>query len=107
MAYDRGSQPRESNPRACLEIQGRFHTRRDKPFHRSPKGTTMRRKTLEFYADEIDAIYSDERMLEDLDLTISSYTDLPSLKQFVRRVISKLAPHHKGIGDNEEFFTRG
>ncbi|KAK4544963.1 hypothetical protein LTR36_003868 [Oleoguttula mirabilis] len=60
--------------------------KRDKPFHRAPKGSTMRRLTVGLYRREIDALYSNEASNDQLG-KLEDGADLQTIKGFVRRAL--------------------
>ncbi|KAB2569665.1 Non-canonical non-ribosomal peptide synthetase FUB8 [Lasiodiplodia theobromae] len=69
-------------------------TKKDKPFVRAPKGSIIRRATVNLYAQEFDALYSSESFDEQLG-NLPKDADLPTIRAFVRNAISLTVPLFK------------
>ena len=81
--------------------------KRDKPFRRAPKGSIMRRATVELYGPEIEALYSNEESDEKLG-RLEKTADLPTVKDFVRRAIVLTMPIIEGdLPDDADMFSLG
>lgn len=80
---------------------------KDRPFIRSPKGTIIRKLTLEAYAQEVNAMYSEERNSDDFDFVLSPNKDLPTLEGHIRQLLSRVQPDLKNLEPNEDFFAHG
>jgi thioester reductase-like protein len=80
-------------------------TSRDKPFFRSPKGTAVRRRTLDNYAREIEAMYSDERPLDYINTEVLSSPS--ALRDYILRLLIKTDGGLADLSDEEDFLTRG
>ncbi|KAL1306390.1 hypothetical protein AAFC00_005097 [Neodothiora populina] len=62
-----------------------------KAFIRAPKGNIVRRKTIEAFADEIDALYSNEGFADKLgELTTES--SLEDVKQYIKSALALTCP---------------
>lgn len=59
-------------------------TKKDKPFKRTPKGSIVRRHTVELYKSEIDALYSNESSDDELG-TLPADADVATIKKFLRQ----------------------
>ncbi|KAK5118158.1 hypothetical protein LTR85_008138 [Meristemomyces frigidus] len=81
--------------------------KRDKPFHRAPKGSIMRRLTVDLYHREIDVLYSNETNGDQLG-KLEDGTDLPACKSLVRRAL-KLAglAFPDDASDDADIFSYG
>lgn len=82
-----------------------------KPFMRAPKGTVVRRLTIQAYAAEIEAAYSenlsnDAKLCEKSTRGVLSSFIMPGLKQFVRKHVGDHLTE-ASFGDNENLFSKG
>lgn len=80
---------------------------KSKPFLRSPKGTIMRRLTIEAYALEINAMYSEERDSDNSDIVPPPNNDLSSLEKHIRQLLSRVGPDLRDLEPHEDFFAHG
>ncbi|KXS94675.1 hypothetical protein AC578_10089 [Pseudocercospora eumusae] len=60
--------------------------KKDKPFIRAPKGSIIRRQTVDLYEAEIDALYSEEPTDDTLS-QLPSNVDIPIVKGFLRQTL--------------------
>jgi aryl carrier-like protein len=60
--------------------------KREKPFRRAPKGSIMRRQTVELYAAEIDALYSNRFNEEDIG-RLPSDAGVSTIKKFLHQTL--------------------
>ncbi|OCL12111.1 acetyl-CoA synthetase-like protein [Glonium stellatum] len=81
--------------------------KREKPFVRAPKGSIIRRQTVQLYEKEIDALYSNEGFQDELG-SLTEDADLPTVKVFLRRVFSLTLPSFKDDrSDDTDIFALG
>lgn len=81
--------------------------KREKPFSRTPKGSIMRRTTVQLYEKEIDALYSNEGIGEQLG-NLPEGADIPAIKAFLCQAFSlTILTFPKDGGDNEDIFNFG
>lgn len=80
-------------------------TSKDKPFFRSPKGTAVRKRTLDNYAREIEAMYSDELPLDDVNTQALSSPS--ALRDHILQLLLKVDGSLADLRDEEDFLTRG
>lgn len=79
----------------------------NKPFERAPKGSIMRFKTNIIYAEEIDALYSNEGFADQLG-QLGNDADETAVNKFVRQAISlTLAKVPQDVEDTTDLFTYG
>ncbi|OJD34061.1 nrps-like enzyme [Diplodia corticola] len=69
-------------------------TKKEKPFVRAPKGSVVRRATVDLYSPELDALYSNEGFDEQLG-KLAKDADLPTTRTFVRNAIALTVPLFK------------
>ncbi|EKG14498.1 AMP-dependent synthetase/ligase [Macrophomina phaseolina MS6] len=82
-------------------------TKKEKPFVRAPKGSIVRRSTINAYADEIDALYSSEGFDEQLG-KLDRNADLPTTRAFVRQAVKLVVPLFKDEhSDDQDIFDLG
>jgi len=82
-------------------------TKREKPFSRTPKGSIMRRTTVQLYEKEIDALYSNEGIGEQLGNLLEG-ADIPAIKAFLcQAFILTIPTFPKDGGDNDDIFNFG
>ena len=81
-----------------------------RPMLRAGKGTVQRSGTLQLYADDIDALYSDAetmtRDMEEENRSIITSLDHTEVSQFVRRTMSTITSQPE-IHKDDNFFTLG
>ena len=78
-----------------------------KPFERAGKGTVVRRLTVEKYAAEIEALYSDDILPEHQGgPTLSNATDINALREFLRQTIDMSFPV-RGIAGTDDLYVLG
>lgn len=81
--------------------------KQDKPFARAPKGTIVRLQTTKLYAEEIDALYSNESDDDEIG-RLDKDADLPTIKKFLRKVFTaKSMAFVDDISDDEDIFNHG
>lgn len=81
--------------------------KKEKPFVRAPKGSIMRRKTVDLYEREIDALYSNEGFHEELG-QLPTNADLETTKAFLRKAVGLTVPGFKeNASDDTDFFKLG
>ncbi|KAF2998695.1 putative secondary metabolism biosynthetic enzyme [Neopestalotiopsis sp. 37M] len=94
--------------------------RRETPFIRAPKGTIVRKLTIEAYAAAIEAAYGgDEKEQENgddhdghespevIEREIDDFL-LPGMKQFLRMYVQRALPAKaESLGDDDNFFLMG
>ncbi|KAE8403342.1 hypothetical protein BDV37DRAFT_294628 [Aspergillus pseudonomiae] len=75
--------------------------KKDTPFALTPKGTVQRRQISEDYKNEIDALYAndDEECIDGLPQS----TDLESIQQYIRTVVSQLLSVEQISGTSDIF----
>ena len=79
----------------------------DKPFVRAGKGTIVRQKTTDLYAEEIDALYSVSSVQKMRNIPkLENATDPAVLKQFLQKYISQLLPEGANVKTGD-FFNIG
>ncbi|KAI0379246.1 acetyl-CoA synthetase-like protein [Hypomontagnella monticulosa] len=84
----------------------------DKPFHRTAKGTIVRKLTEEAYKDEIEELYSSSTAqsriaMVDLKANPDGVYESAEVIDFLRQVISISFPPVTTIEENEDFFAHG
>ena len=77
---------------------------KDKPFQRTPKGTTRRRGVIHDYEKEIDAIYEAE--LGELMQNLPESLDGASILEFIRQIISQ-SMGRAGIPVDQDLYAAG
>lgn len=83
--------------------------KRDKPFKRAPKGSVIRRQTVELYAAEIDALYFERKDFNDDQLEVlPEHIDIPAVKQFLRQTFKlRDLPIAESCSDDQDIFNDG
>jgi thioester reductase-like protein len=81
--------------------------KKEKPFRRAAKGSIIRRQTTNLYAEEIEALYSNEASDEELG-RLQPGSDLPSIKAFLRKLFKvKDLPIPNDASDDADLFSFG
>ncbi|EME42311.1 hypothetical protein DOTSEDRAFT_73214 [Dothistroma septosporum NZE10] len=81
--------------------------KRDKPFKRTPKGSVIRRQTVELYKAEIDALYSNEGTDEAVG-KLPAGSDLNATKDFLRKIFKvKELAIPESASDDDDIFSFG
>ncbi|SMQ55260.1 unnamed protein product [Zymoseptoria tritici ST99CH_3D7] len=81
--------------------------KRDKPFVRTPKGTVIRKQTVALYANEIEALYSNEAS-DDAVGRLSADASVSDTRQFLRKVFkAKGMASIEKMSDDEDIFNHG
>lgn len=75
-----------------------------KPMSRASKSTVQRKKTLELYAAEVDAMYADVDQMNDLDVVVE--IDPRDMKRSVHEIVA-LTMGIEDLTDEEDIFSRG
>ena len=79
-------------------------TTSEKPMSRAGKGTVQRRRTLDNYSDEVDALYADAETMNAHDVPVK--IDPFNLKQSVHQVVT-FAMSVEDLGVEDDLFSRG
>lgn len=79
-------------------------TKPSKPFFRTPKGTIIRKTTIDAYADEIESMFSETAIGSDCPLLKD--LSVGEIQSLVRASITVSRPL-KGLDDNTDFFAAG
>ncbi|KAI4234458.1 MAG: hypothetical protein LQ349_003784 [Xanthoria aureola] len=78
-----------------------------KPFERAGKGTVVRKLTVEKYAAEIEALYSDDVLPEHRGgPRLSNATDINALREFLRQTIDMSFPV-RGVAGTDDLYVLG
>ena len=77
----------------------------DKPFKKTPKGTTMRRVTIQDYEDEINSLY-DAGLDDNLDIPLAETIDGESVTDYIRQILCHVLDKTE-IENNQDIYTAG
>ncbi|KAF4310078.1 putative nrps-like enzyme [Botryosphaeria dothidea] len=82
-------------------------TKKEKPFVRAPKGSIVRRSTVNLYSEELDALYASEGFDEQLG-RLDKNADLPTTRTFIRKAVKFVVPLFKDEhSDDQDIFDLG
>ena len=80
----------------------------DKPFLLTPKGTVSRPRTLDLYADEIEAIYARQESSSTSAVDLPSSINLDSLTKFATSVVTEvMRPDGGALEFDTDLFLQG
>ena len=77
----------------------------NKPFLLTPKGTVSRPRTLDAYANEVDAIYEAAEEAAKTDLVMPENLDISSLQIYVRDLVQEVSGRE--LIQDADLFTQG
>lgn len=77
----------------------------NKPFKKTPKGTTMRRAAIRDYEKEIDAIYA-ANLDDDLEIPLSETIDEQTVEDYIRQVLCHVLDKPQ-IENTQDIYSAG
>lgn len=95
---------RQSPAHARVSKSHILFTSPGKPMFRASKSTVQRKRTIELYAAEVDALYADADQMNDLDVLVK--IDPEKMKESVHAIVA-LTMGVQDLSDEDDIFSRG